>query len=249
MRILLLSKAMVVGSYQKKAEELAALPDVELTVAIPPVWLEPGVGPQPLERRFTCGYDLVELPIRLNGRHHLHYFPTLGELVAKLRPDIFHIDEESFNLATFLAMRAGVRYGARCCFYSWATIDRWYPPPFALFERYAFRHAAHAIAGADDAAAILRKHGYRGPLSVLPQFGVDPQLFAPSENQEPRTVFERLVLSAWFLVLWRSKELRIDAELRQHAERATVAVLTQNRARIVGPCDGMGSVAKRIALE
>ena len=183
MRILMLSKALVVGAYQKKAEELAALPGVELTVAVPPLWREPGVGSQMLERRFTCGYRLEIVPIRLNGRHHIHYFPTISRLVAEVRPDIFHIDEESFNFATFLALRAGLRYGARCCFYNWATIDRWYPPPFALFERYAFRHAAHAFAGAADAAAIIRKHGYHGPLSVLPQFGVDPNLFTPGDGR------------------------------------------------------------------
>jgi glycosyltransferase involved in cell wall biosynthesis len=187
MRVLMLSKALVVGAYQKKAEELAALPDVELTVAVPPLWREPGVGAQALERRFTRGYALEVLPLRFNGRHHIHYYPSLGRLVARLRPDVFHIDEESFNLATFLALRAGVRHGARCCFYNWATIDRWYPPPFALFERYAFRHAAHAIVGAEDAAAIIRRHGYRGPISLLPQFGVDPQLFSPTTDHRPRT--------------------------------------------------------------
>src|SRR5262245_37065673 len=187
MRILMLSKALVVGAYQKKAEELAALPGVDLTVAVPPLWREPGVGVQALERRFTCGYRLEVLPIRLNGRHHLHYFPTIGRLVTELRPDVFHIDEESFNFATFHAMRAGLRCGTRCCFYNWATIDRWYPPPFALFERYTFNHAAHAFAGAADAGAILRRHGYRGPLSVLPQFGVDPDLFAPTSDHRPPT--------------------------------------------------------------
>jgi glycosyltransferase involved in cell wall biosynthesis len=182
MRILMLSKALVVGAYQKKVEELAALPGVDLTVAVPPAWREPGVGVQRLERRFTHGYRLKVLPIQFNGHHHIHFYPTLGRLVAKLRPDVFHIDEESFNFATFLAMRLGVRSGARCCFYNWATIDRFYPPPFAFFERYAFRHAAHAIAGAQEAADIIRRHGYRGPLSVVPQFGVDPQLFAPGEH-------------------------------------------------------------------
>jgi glycosyltransferase involved in cell wall biosynthesis len=187
MRILMLSKALVVGAYQKKAEELARLPGVELTVAVPPLWREPGVGPQALERRFTQGYALEVLPIRFNGRHHVHYYPALERLVARLRPDVFHIDEESFNLATFLAMHAGLRHGARCCFYNWATIDRWYPPPFAFFERYAFRHAAHAIAGAEDAATIIRRHGYGGPISVLPQFGVDPGLFSPTTDHRPPT--------------------------------------------------------------
>ena len=40
MRILMVSKALVVGAYQRKAEEMAALPGVELTVAVPPFWRE-----------------------------------------------------------------------------------------------------------------------------------------------------------------------------------------------------------------
>jgi len=183
MRILMLSKALVVGAYQKKAEELAALPGVELTVAAPTSWREPGAVEQWLERRYTHGYQLIELPIWFNGRHHIHFYPAIDRLVATIRPDVFHIDEESFNLATALAMRAGVRYGARCCFYNWANIDRRYPPPFSWFERYNFRHAAHAIAGAQVAAEILRCHGYAGPITVLPQFGVDPEIFSPGKNQ------------------------------------------------------------------
>lgn len=183
MRVLMLSKTLVVGAYQKKAEELATLSDVALTVAVPPSWRERGVGVLKLERRFTRGYRLEVLPIRFNGHHHLHYYPTLARLVADVRPQIFHIDEESFNLATFLALRAGVRCGARCCFYNYANIDWRYPPPFSLFERYAFRHAVHALAANQEAAAIIRRHGYRGPLNVLPQLGVDPEVFAPATGQ------------------------------------------------------------------
>ena len=182
MRILMLSKALVNGAYQKKCEELAALPDVELIVAVPPAWREPRVGVIRLERRFTAGYQLVTLPMMFNGRHHLHFYPTFERLVRRTRPDIVHVDEESFNLATFLALRAGVRHGARCCFYNYANIDRFYPPPFNLFERYAFRHAAHAFACSAEAAAIIRRHGYAGPLTILPQFGVDPDLYAPARR-------------------------------------------------------------------
>jgi glycosyltransferase involved in cell wall biosynthesis len=179
MRILLLSKALVSGAYQKKCEELAALPGVQLTVAVPPSWREPRVGELALERRHVQGYELAVLPIVLNGHHHLHFYRGLGSLLARVRPDIVHIDEESFNLATFLALRAGLRVGARCCFYNYANIERRYPPPFSLFECYAFRHAAHALAANQEAAAIIRRHGYTGPLTVIAQFGVDPQLFAP----------------------------------------------------------------------
>jgi hypothetical protein len=38
LRVALVSKACLVGVYQRKLEELAALPDVDLTVIVPPAW-------------------------------------------------------------------------------------------------------------------------------------------------------------------------------------------------------------------
>ncbi len=189
MKILMLSKALVVGTYQRKAEELAALPGVELTVAVPPVWHEPGAGPVELERRHTNGYQLAVLPMWLNGHFHLHFYPGLKRLVELIKPDVFHIDEESFNFATFQGMQLGVQHRAKCCFYNWANIDRRYPPPFSSFERYNLKHAAAAIAGNHEAAEIIERHGYEGPIHVLPQFGVDPELFYPAPEPLPETPF------------------------------------------------------------
>lgn len=189
MKILMLSKALVVGTYQRKAEELAALPGVDLTVAVPPAWSEPGVGPVELERLHTAGYRLVVLPMWLNGHFHLHFYPGLGRLVELIQPDIFHIDEESFNFATFQAMQLGVQHRAQCCFYNYANIERRYPPPFSTFEGYTLRHAAAAIAANHEAAAIIKRHGYGGPIHILPQFGIDPQLFRPSGEPLPAEPF------------------------------------------------------------
>lgn len=179
MKIVMLSKSLVVGAYQRKLEELARLPEVELTAIVPPSWREPLVGEIPLERTFTQGYRLEVLPIVANGKHHFYFFRGLKRMLMDIQPDIVHIDEESFNFATFMALRAAAPTGARCCFFNWINIDRTYPPPFSWFERYTFRHAAYGIAGNHDAATILRRHGYTGPLAVLPQFGVDPDLFSP----------------------------------------------------------------------
>lgn len=185
----MLSKALVVGTYQRKAEELAALPGVDLTVAVPPVWSEPGVGPVELERLHTEGYRLVVLPMWLNGHFHLHFYPGLRRLVELVQPDVFHIDEESFNFATFQAMQLGVQFRAQCCFYNYANIERRYPPPFSTFERYTLRHAAAAIAANHEAAEIVERHGYEGPIHILPQFGIDPELFRPADEPLPREPF------------------------------------------------------------
>lgn len=48
-------------------------------------------------------------------------------------------------------------------------------------ERYVHRHASGAIAGNRAAADVLRAKGYVGPMAVIPQFGVDPELFSPPE--------------------------------------------------------------------
>src|SRR5262245_40263048 len=104
----MLSKALVVGPYQRKAELIAAEPDVELTVAVPPLWRE-GHRAQPLERLHTDGYALLETPIRLPGNFHLHYYPRLGALMDAVQPDLVHVDEEPYNFATVQAIRAARR--------------------------------------------------------------------------------------------------------------------------------------------
>jgi glycosyltransferase involved in cell wall biosynthesis len=182
MKVMMLSKALVAGAYQKKLEELARFRNITLIALVPPYWREPHVGVMKLERKFSRGYRLQTLPMVANGRHHLHFYPGLPRILAEEKPDILHIDEEAFNLATFLALRAGLRVGARCCFYNWANMNRWYPPPFSWFEKFAFRKAAHAICGNQEAVAIIQRHGYQGPVTVLPQFGVDPTLFTLAKS-------------------------------------------------------------------
>jgi glycosyltransferase involved in cell wall biosynthesis len=186
MRILMVSKALVVGMYQRKLEEMAALPDVQLTVAVPPFWREKGHDWR-LERTFTKGYELTVLPMRLNGHYHVHYYAQLGRLLDRVRPQILHFDEEAYNLSTWLAMRAAHHRGIPFAFFNWQNIPRRYPPPFRWMEAQVFAHAALGITGNEDAGRIIRDKGYRGPIEVIPQFGIDPELFSPlSESLHSR---------------------------------------------------------------
>ncbi|HYN88663.1 MAG TPA: glycosyltransferase, partial [Ardenticatenaceae bacterium] len=142
MRILHVSKALVVGAYQTKMEALAALPGVELVVAVPPEWKDMR-GTQPLEVAHTSGYELRVLPMLFNGSYHLHLYPGLGGLLASVRPDLLHFDEEPYNLSTahaaLLARRAGVGF----VFFAWQNLHRSYPLPFSWFEGFVFRATDH----------------------------------------------------------------------------------------------------------
>jgi glycosyltransferase involved in cell wall biosynthesis len=184
MRVLMLSKALVTGVYQKKLEELAKFPDIELLTVVPPYWLEGRVGSVNLSKRYVEGYELEVEPMRFNGRHHVHFYPGLANQMRRFKPDIVHIDEEPYNLVTAHATMLAHRFGAKTVFFAFQNLNRRYPPPFSLIERYSYAKASAAIAGNQDAAEVLERKGFRQDIVVIPQFGVDPDIYRPIPRPE-----------------------------------------------------------------
>ncbi len=186
MRVLMISKTFVASTAQRKLEELARCPGVELTLVTPAYWLADDGSKQVFEPRYTRGYRTIVTPMMFNGHFHLYYYPRLGQIMREVRPEILHIDEEPYNCATFHALRLAQRYKAKALFIAWQNIYRSYPPPFRQMEQYNYRHAAVAVAGIADAADILKRKGFSGPIRVVPQHGIDPQIYQRSEPRPPR---------------------------------------------------------------
>lgn len=107
---------------------------------------------------------------------------ALGE-----RWDMIDIHEEPFALATaeILALRAIRRQRAPYALYTAQNIDKRYPPPFRWFERWALRRASGVSACNADAAAIVRRKGFRGEADVIP-LGVDTSHFTPENASADR---------------------------------------------------------------
>jgi glycosyltransferase involved in cell wall biosynthesis len=188
LRVVILSKALVVGTYHSKLKQLAAQPDLDLIAVVPPSWRDER-GELRLEPTPVEGYQLIVTPLRFNGNFHLHYYPQFDRLLQQLKPDLVHIDEEPYNLATFLAQRAARAVKARTIFFSWQNLNRTYPPPFRWFERYVLSHAAAGIVGNRDSEEVWRAKGYGGPLTIIPQVGVEPGLFKPLDNRNRGSTF------------------------------------------------------------
>jgi glycosyltransferase involved in cell wall biosynthesis len=184
MRVLMLSKACIVGIYQRKLEYIAQQ-GVELLVLVPPSWIDER-GEQVLERVYTEGYRLQETPITLNGNFHLHFYPHLSDYISEFRPDIVHIDEEPYNLASWHALFLANIIRAKSLFFSWQNIKRDYPPPFSWGERWMLHHVDYALVGTDSAGDVWRQKGYTGRMATIPQFGTDEQLFQPQPLRTDR---------------------------------------------------------------
>lgn len=172
MNVLMISKALVVGAYQKKLEEMARFEDVNLTVVVPPLW-----GENYLEKVYTKGYELVVSDIAFNGNFHTHFYPELKKIISRVKPDVVHIDEEPYNFATFHAMRLAQKAGAKTVVFTWQNLNRAYPPPFSWMEKYVLNRADALIVGNAEAKTVWQAKGYTGLMPQIPQFGVDPAIF------------------------------------------------------------------------
>lgn len=247
MRVLMISKALVVGLYQRKLELLAER-DVDLLAITPPGWRDER-GEMALERAYTAGYALETLPIALNGNFHLHFYRGLAKRLRDFQPDLVHIDEEPYNLATWQALYHARRARAKTVAFSWQNLQRRYPPPFAWGERWALDHLDGLIAGSDSAAGVWRAKGYRGPMAVIAQFGTDGELFRPADQrpERPFTIgyFGRLVEEKGVRLLleacaeldgdWRALLLGggpLRADLEAQAERLGIAGRVRFQAQV-----------------
>ena len=241
MRIALISKACLVGTYQRKLEELAALPGIDLAVIVPPAWRDER-GTMTLERAHLNGYRLIVEPIVFNGNYHLYFFPRIARHLDALRPDLIHIDEEPYNFAAYHLLRIARRLNARAVFFAWQNLDRRYPFPFNTIERAVLREADACIAGNRDGAQVWRAKGFRGPIEVIPQFGVDPDIYTPEVRgtcEAPRT-FTLGYVGRFVEEKGPDLLLRALAGLKPLAWRAVFAGSGPLRDKLIALAEGLG---------
>jgi hypothetical protein len=84
---------------------------------------------------------------------------------------ILQIEEEPWTPTAYFAMRR--RLGAATVLFTWENVERRFPFPWAAMRRAVFRRIAGLIAGNRGAAEVARAQGYRGPIAVIPQLGIE----------------------------------------------------------------------------
>jgi glycosyltransferase involved in cell wall biosynthesis len=180
-KVLMISKALVVGAYHNKLEAMARL-GMELHLIIPTHY-----GNQRPEILHGNGYTIHVLPIIFSGKNHFHFYPHLKHYIQNIKPDILHIDEEAHSFVTYYAMRYAVQFHIPALFFNWQNIYKRYPWPFCEFEQYNFSHAAVGIAGSKEIREVLLKKGCtKIEIPIIPQFGVDTILYCSIPQQELR---------------------------------------------------------------
>ena len=218
MRVLMVSKASLTGTYQAKLTAIGQTEGTDLAVMVPPSWDDPA-GRIVLEKQYTDGYQLWVEPLRFNGNYHLHYWPTLRQRISEFKPDIVHMDEEPYNLATWLAWRAAKKANAKFLFFSWQNIYRQYPIPFRWLEQQVLAKSDFGIMGNMEAAEVFKQKGFAGAQAIIPQFGTDPDVFSPAQVRQSSIIDRQSIGFAGRLIDGKGVDLLIAAMSKLKSNR------------------------------
>jgi glycosyltransferase involved in cell wall biosynthesis len=185
MKILVASHTYIVDLNREKLRELARLdPNIEVMVVVPKRWKPGGVQKKLVESQPVDEGNFRVVPV-LNFSKNQQGLLTFGldlfGILKEFKPDIIQVEQgaKSLGYAQFITYNRLLNLKAKNVFFTWWNLPYEVKFPLSALERYNLNHTDGVVVGNQDGATILRDHGYTGAMTVLPQLGVDEQLFCP----------------------------------------------------------------------
>jgi L-malate glycosyltransferase len=187
-RILYIGHAYVVAENQKKIAALAAQPGIDVLLLTPHLWREPVLNEIRAHIPAPAAYAVKPLRAVWPGVEQYHWYLSTDLEMRRFKPDVVFVEQGagSFVYAQTLIYRNLYAPIAKAVFFTWWNLPyraRW---PLREVERFNLSQTQGAVAGNRDAANILRDHRYTGPLTVLPQLGVDTNEYKPQDASRLR---------------------------------------------------------------
>ncbi|MEO0967346.1 MAG: hormogonium polysaccharide biosynthesis glycosyltransferase HpsO [Cyanobacteria bacterium J06639_18] len=190
MKILVASHTYIVNLNCEKLRSLSKLaPDIEVTVVVPKLWKPGGVQKKIIEPQYYEEDSFRIIPITNFSQNHqglLTFGTDLIQLIRKFNPDIIQVEQGSRGLAytEMITLNNLLGIKAKNIFFTWWNLPYKLNLLASLLEKYNLKHSHGIISGNQDGAEILRQRGYQGLMKVMPQLGVDDELFKPELQPE-----------------------------------------------------------------
>ena len=172
---------------QPRARQLAAIPNIELTLLVPDRWKRYGDwrrAHKPANAQFRFVEGKVIWPWSGPGQTYLHWYPSLARLLRQWQPDVIDLWEEPWSLVAAQTCFWRDRFcpGAKIIAETEQNIDKQLPPPFENFRSYVLQRADYLVGRNAESLEIARAKGYAGRAQVVPN-AVDVELFARDANR------------------------------------------------------------------
>ena len=185
MKVLVVSHTYVVAVNQAKLRALAALDDVQVGLLVPRVWKS-----RDWDRRMRLEVPAPPVwtlasPAWQAGRGGAYLFPPwrAAQAIREFRPDIIQVEQEAASLAALEMACVAALTKVPLVVFGWENVNKPLPWARRLLRSAVLKLTALYVAGSEGAAQVARDWGYHGPIAVLPQLGVDPELFSPEKRR------------------------------------------------------------------
>ncbi len=188
MRVLYASHTYLVGENQKKLAAIVAQSGIELAVVVPHLWKEPVLGTIYPHIDVAAPYKIFPTRIVFPGNEMRFIYLSVDLHMQNFRPDVIVVENGigALSYTQFLLYKRKFAPQAKAVFFTWWNIPYRTRQPFRAIERFNMTCTDGAIVGNSEAEIILRGQGYTGPLTMLPQLGVDTDLFSGGDGKEVR---------------------------------------------------------------
>ncbi len=248
MRVLIISHNYVHQAPRAKLCALGSLLDVDLSVIVPKQWPFQPQGLVKASHSKDPEYHLLTLPTLLTGKEGLCIYIGLGRKLREIRPDIIHVEHgtAAVSFAQTLLLNRWLKLGAKTAFFTWVNRDYRLKLPLNLVERFNLRYANQAIAGNQDASDVLRRRGFKKPVTILPLWGIDGLLYT---SREDRSLRKKLSIDQSLVVgyvgrLVRAKGLLYLIEALAQVKGVTLLVVGNGPLR-----EEMADLAQRLGVD
>jgi glycosyltransferase involved in cell wall biosynthesis len=161
---------------------------VETHIIVPRNW--PGI-PESDHPPRDAPFEVHALNLRFEDRRGAYYLRGIRDTLTDINPDAALTHAEPWTLFAVQMEMACTVVDVPHAIFSWENLDHVPTSKFQrALERVLNNRVEGMIAGSDRARDRLRTRGFRGPITVAPQSGVDTTVFEPTDsNSELRTEF------------------------------------------------------------
>ncbi|NWF59494.1 MAG: glycosyltransferase family 4 protein [Fischerella sp.] len=190
MKILVASHTYTVDLNCEKLRILSQLEaDIEVTVVVPKRWRPGGVQNRIIETQYRDEGNFRIVPVSNFSQNHqglLTFGADLVSLLQQFCPQVIQVEQASRSLAYAQTITLNKLLGlkAKNLFFTWWNLPYELKFPVSLLEKYNLQNSHGVISGNQDGAQILRQRGYQGSIKVMPQLGVDENIFRPQPQPD-----------------------------------------------------------------
>lgn len=200
MNVVVVSHALLVPANRDRWRVLAQTHNVHVCLIVPKNWVSRWLGvKQVMQGESEIGEMFEVCPLQvLNPGNMMRYtYISLDMELKRIKPDIIQIHQEptSFACIQTLLYRRLWAPGAKTLIFTWNNIStRARNPIIRLLKKFTLAKTDAFIAGNSEAKSILLDEGFKKPIFVQTEIGVNEKIWQPIQTDDKEALSKRFTI-------------------------------------------------------